>query len=81
MANFTSEDEMKELLKSVCPPEAPSPEFKDQLLRDLTRGVEVATRPRWRQPRVLVPMAATLISVAIGYGTWLGQVAEARFLP
>jgi hypothetical protein len=30
---------------------------------------------------VLVPITATLISVAIGYGIWLGQVAEARFLP
>ena len=81
MADFTSEDEMKELLKSVCPPAVPSPEFKDQLLQDLTHGVEGATRPRWRQPRVLVPIAATLISVAIGYGVWLGQVAEARLLP
>jgi len=81
MANFTSEDEMKELLKSACQPVAPSPEFKDQLLQDLTRGVEDVTRPRWRQPRVLVPITATLISVAIGYGIWLGQVAEARFLP
>jgi len=81
MANFTSEDKMKELLKSVCQPVAPSPEFKDQLLQDLTRGVEDVTHPHWIQPRVLVPIAATLISVAIGYGIWLGQVAEARFLP
>ena len=81
MANFTSEDEMKELLKSACPPAVPSSEFKYHLLQDLTRGVEDVTRPRWRQPRVLVPIAATLISVAIGYGIWLGQVAEARLLP
>ena len=81
MANFTSEDEMKELLKSACPPAAPSPEFKDQLLQDLTRGVEGATRPRWRRPRVLLPIAATLISVAIGYGIWLGQAAEVTLLP
>ena len=81
MANFISEDEIKELLKSACPPAAPSPEFRDHLLQDLTRGIEGATQPRWRQPRVLVPIAATLISVAIGYGIWLGQVAEARLLP
>jgi hypothetical protein len=81
MANFTSEDEMKELLKLACPPAALSPEFKDQLLQDLTRGVEGAPRPRWRRPRVLVPIAATLISIAIGYGIWLGQIAEARLLP
>ena len=81
MANFTSEDEMKELLKSACPPVAPLPEFKDQLLHDLTHGAEGATHPRWKRPRVLVPIAATLISVAVGYGIWLGQVAEARLLP
>jgi hypothetical protein len=81
MANFTSEDEMKELLKSACPPAAPSPEFKDQLLQDLTRSVKGTTRLRWRQTRVLVPIAVTLISVAIGYGIWLGQIAEARLLP
>jgi len=81
MANFTSEDEIKELLKSACPPVAPSPEFKDYLLQDLTSGAEGATRPRWRQPRVLVPIAATLISVTIGYGIWLGQAVEATLAP
>jgi hypothetical protein len=81
MANSTSEDEIKELLKSVCPPAAPSPEFKDHLLQDLTCSAEGTTHPRWRQPRVLVPIAATLIALAIGYGIWLGQIAEARLLP
>ena len=81
MADFISEDEIRELLKSVCPPAAPPPEFKDQLLQDLIRGVEGLTRPRWSQPRLLVPIAAALISAAIGYGIWLGQAVEATLAP
>jgi len=81
MAGFISEGEIRELLKSVCPPVAPSSEFKDQLLQDLTRGAEGAPRRHWRQPRFLVPIAATLISVAIGYGIWLGQAAQATLTP
>jgi len=81
MAGFTSEDEIKELLKSVCPPAVPSPEFKDQLLQDLTYRAEGLTRRRWRQPRLLVPIAATLTAVAIGYGIWLGQAVEATLAP
>ena len=81
MADFITEGEIRELLKSVCPPATPSPEFKDQLLQDLTHRVGSATRPRWSQPRVLVPIAAALISAAIGYGIWLGQAVEATLVP
>jgi hypothetical protein len=81
MADFISEDKIRELLKSVCPPAAPPPEFKNQLLQDLIRGVEDITRPRWSQPRLLVPIAATLISAAIGYGIWLGQTVQTTLIP
>jgi hypothetical protein len=81
MAGFISEDEIRELLKSACPPATPLPEFKDQLLQDLTRRAEGLTRPRWRQPRLLVPIVAVLIAVAIGYGIWLGQAVEATLAP
>jgi len=81
MAGFISEDEIRELLKSACPPAAPLPEFKNQLLQDLTRRAEGLSRPRWRQPKLLVPVAAALIAVAIGYGIWLGQAVEATLVP
>ncbi len=85
MADFTSEDEIKELLKSVCQPAAPSPEFKNQMLQDLIRGVGSSaygvTRPRWRQPRLGVSIAAAVISAVIGYGIWLGQAVGATLVP
>ncbi len=81
MAGLTGENEIRELLKSACPPAAPSPEFKDQLLQDLTHRVEGLTRPRWRQPKVGASIAAAVISAAIGYGIWLGQAMEATLLP
>jgi len=81
MAGLTGEDEIRELLKSACPPAVPSSEFKDQLLQDLTRRVEGLTRPLWRQPRVGASIAAALIAVAIGYGIWLGQAVEATLTP
>lgn len=85
MADFTSEDEIKQLLKSVCRPAAPSPEFKNQLLQDLISGVGSTTygvtRPRWRQPRLWVSIAAAVISVVIGYGIWLGQTIGAMLVP
>jgi len=85
MADFTSEDEIKELLKSVCQPATPSPEFKNQMLQDLIRGVGSTaygvTRPRWRQPRLGVSIASAVISAVIGYGIWLGQAMGATLVP
>jgi len=85
MADFTSEDEIKELLKSACQPATPSPELKSQQLQDLVRGVGSTaygvTRPRWRQPRLGVSIAAAVISVVIGYGIWLGQAMGATLVP
>ena len=80
MADFNTEDEIRELLKSVYQPAAPSPEFKNQLLQDLIGGLGV-TRPRWQQPRVGASIAAAIISAVIGYGIWLGQAAEAMLIP
>lgn len=80
MADFTSEDEIRELLKSVYQPAAPSPEFKNQLLQDLIHRGGV-TLPLWRQPRLWVPIAASAISAVIGYGIWLGQTIGATLVP
>lgn len=80
MADFTSEDEIRELLKSVYPPAAPSPEFKNQLLQNLVHGGGI-TPPLWRQPRLWVPIAASAISAVIGYGIWLGQTIGATLVP
>ena len=85
MADFTSEDEIKELLKSACQPTAPPPELKSQQLQDLIRGAGSSdygvTRPRWRQPKVGASIAAAVISVVIGYGIWLGQAVGATLVP
>ena len=85
MADFTSEDEIKKLLKSAYQPVTPSPELKNQQLQDLVRGVgstaPSVTRPRWSQPRLWLPIAAAVISAVIGYGVWLGQAMGATLVP
>jgi hypothetical protein len=80
MADFASEDEIRELLKSVYLPAAPSPEFKNQLLQNLTHRGGI-TPPLWKKPRLWVPIAASAISAVIGYGIWLGQTIGATLVP
>jgi len=83
--NFNDEETMKELVRSACPPAAPSSEFKAQLLRDLSSGAsggeQGAGRQRWCQPRFWIPMAAGVISAFIGYGALLGQTMSAMVSP
>lgn len=71
--NNHREDEMKELLSSIHEPASPSPEFKAKLLERLVSEAEVTdTAPvTWNRPERLMPVAAAIVAVVIGYGIWL----------
>ena len=73
MIDFNSEEDIRRLLKSACEPEAPSPEFRGQLLERLTleAGDTVLPQPRWGRLRLWLPIAVAIILAAIGYGIWL----------
>ena len=69
-----SDEDAQKLLKSSYQPAVSSSEFKEQLLERLRREVsatETVPHSRWGRPGLWVPIAASIISVAIGYGIWL----------
>ena len=74
MINLDNDEDVRRMLKSAYKPAAPPPEFKEQLLERLRREVsatKTVPHSRWGRPRVWVPIVASIISVAIGYGIWL----------
>ena len=74
MIDLDNDEDAQRLLKSLYRPVASSSEFKEQLLERLRREVsatETVPHSRWGRPSLWVPIAASIISVAIGYGIWL----------
>ena len=74
MIDLDKDEDVRRLLKSVYKPAVPSAEFKERLLERLRREVsatKTVPHSRWGRPRLWVPIAASIISVAIGYGIWL----------
>ncbi len=73
MKDFNSEEDVERIVKSAYRPTVPAPEFKEQLFERLTHEGTVlsAPRPIRERPKVWVPIAATIVSVVIGYGIWL----------
>ena len=66
---------MKKLLQAICRPVVASPEFKEELLKQLIQTVagkaKGPTIPLWTRPKLWVSIAAVLILATIGYGIWL----------
>ena len=83
--NINSEENMKKLLQAVCKPVVASPEFNERLLNRLTHTLGGAAKtsplPLWRQPKLLVPIAAVIILAVIGYGIWLSQAVSPSVTP
>ena len=70
-----NEEEIRRLLRSTYKPASLSPELKEKLHERLMHEGR-ATLPRehhlrYGRPKVWVPIAATVISMVIGYGIWL----------
>jgi hypothetical protein len=74
MSYLDSEGEMKVSLQKACTPVAIPQGFKDQLREQL--AVNSLSRPEptayhlWQNPRVVIPIMASVTAGMIGYGTW-----------
>ena len=79
------ENAMKKLFQVIYKPVAASPEFKDELLKQLTTEVGAKTEalaiPLWRQPKLWVAIATVLVVAAIGYGIWLPLTSAPTITP
>jgi len=79
------ENDMKKLFQAIYKPVVVSPEFKDELLKQLTTEVntktEVLAIPLWKRPKLWVAIAAVLVVAAIGYGIWLPLTSAPTIIP
>jgi len=84
LIDFNNDEDVKKLLKAAYEPVTPSPELKEEQLKNLAEVGDAALGapyPLWRQPKLWIPIAAGLISAAIGYGVWLSLNVVPTFIP
>ena len=85
MMHFNNDEEIERLLRSVCRPTAPSPQFREQLLKQLVSetvgSVVMVNQPLWKQKRLWLFAAAVIILAVIIYGIQLPTTIEPTFFP
>ena len=85
MIDLTTDENIKKMLKSAFKPSALSPEYREQLLKDLIvvgdSAVLRLTRPLWKKPDLWAAIAAVIILAIISYGVWLPHTVVTNLFP